>query len=151
MNLSKWKIRYYLFSFILSLYLLFSITVNYIPFSDSFKEINTKISIGILIFFIIELIVLFFMEKNKKAFMRENWITITAILVSLPFVFFLHTFAELGFIAAVNLMKAIKVMKFIKIVKLVKGVKVLKSIKLGKKTVKSIKYHRKTIKGEYKS
>lgn len=139
MSQSKWETRYYLTSFFLSLYLLFSIAVNYMSFSESFKELNEKITLGILVFFVIELIVIFFISKDKKKFVKSNWITISAILVSLPFILFLHVFAELGLVIAVHLMKSVKILKAIKVLKLVKGVKVLKSIKLGKKTVKSIK------------
>lgn len=139
MKQSKWETRYYVTSFFLSLYLLFSIAVSYMSFSESFKELNEKITVGILVFFIIELIVLFFISKNKKRFIKENWIAVSAIVVSLPFVLFLNVFAELGLVVAVHLMKAAKVLKGIKILKVVKGVKVLKSIKLGKKSVKSIK------------
>jgi len=139
MNQSKWEKRYYVTSFFLSLYLLFSIAVSYMPFSESFKGLNEKITIGILVFFIVELILLFFISKNKKRFIKENWIAISAILVSLPFILFLDFFAELGLVFAVHLMKAAKVLKGVKILKALKGVKVLKSIKLGKKSVKSFK------------
>ena len=139
MNQNKWETRYYVTSFFLSMYLLFSMAVSYLPFSDGFKELNEKITIGILVFFIVELIVLFFISKNKKRFIRDNWIAVAAILVSLPFVLFLDFFAELGLVVAVHLIKAAKVLKGIKVLKVVKGVKILKSVKLGKKSVKSIK------------
>ena len=139
MKQNKWETRYYIISFFLSLYLLFSIAVNYLPFSNGFKELNEKITIGILVFFIVELIVLFSISKNKKRFIRDNWIAVAAIVVSLPFVLFLDFFAELGLVVAVHLMKAAKLLKGVKVLKLIKGVKILKSVKLGKKSVKSIK------------
>lgn len=143
MNQSKWEAIYYLTSFFLSLYLLFSIAVSYMSFSESFKELNEKITVGILVFFIIELIVLFLISKDKKRFIKGNWIAISAIVVSLPFILFLNVFAELGLVVAVHLIKAAKVLKGVKILKIVKGIKVLKSIKLGKKSVKSIKKNKK--------
>lgn len=139
MESSKWEARYHLFSFILSLYLLFSIATDYMDVSERFREINTTITIGILLFFVLEIIILFAIAKDKRKFLKENWISVAAIAISIPAVAILNVFEELGIFFAIYLVKMVKTVKFFKLFKLTKIVKVQKSVKLGKKTVKSVK------------
>ena len=133
MDREKWESRYYLVSFILSLYLLFSIAVGYMDVSAQFREINHIITICILVFFVVELLFLYFITKDKKQFFKDNWISITAIAVSLPLASLFNVFEQTGVFFAIYLVKAAKVLKFTKLIK------VFKTLKLGKKTAKSMK------------
>lgn len=133
MDRAKWESRYYLVSFLLSLYLLFSIAVGYMDVSAQFRKINHIITICILVFFVVEIIFLSFITKDKKQFLRDNWISIAAIAVSLPLASLFQMFEQTGVFFAIYLVKAAKVLKFTKLFK------VFKTVKLGKKTAKSMK------------
>ena len=133
MDRAKWESRYYLVSFLLSLYLLFSIAVGYMDVSAQFRKINHVITICILVFFVVEIIFLSFITKDKKQFLRDNWISIAAIAVSLPLASLFQVFEQTGVFFAIYLVKAGKVLKFTKLFK------VFKTVKLGKKTAKSMK------------
>lgn len=133
MKTNKWETRYYVLSFLLSLYLLFSIVISYVDVSEHFKEVNQTITFCILAFFVVEILFLLIISKDRKKFFKDNWISIAAIAVSIPAVAILKLFEGLGMFFVIYLVKVTKFFKFAKLIK------VLKSIKLGKKTVKSIK------------
>jgi hypothetical protein len=131
---------YYLFSFILSLYLVFSIVVEYVDYFTPFRGTNETISNCILIFFIIDLFIQYRIHGNLKIFLKEEWISIGAIIISISLIGILNFFAGNGLVIARKIYIFAKFSrKFKKFKMLTKTIKLFKSAKLGKKTIKKVK------------
>lgn len=140
MSNSRFKFLYYLFSFLLSIYLVFAIIVEYTPLFEGFKATNELVTKWILVFFVIDIIIQYFTHKNVKSFLKSEWISLSALVVSISVIQIFNFIAGSGFLVANKMYFFIKLAKKLKWVsKIGKSTKLLKSIKLGKKTVKTYK------------
>ena len=139
--LKKW---YLTLSLILSLYLVAVTILGLTPLKHEpfMKPLNT-ISIYVLCFFVAELVVLFFLADSFTSYLKEQWISIIAVLSSLSVT------ALINGAVAVGSMTGLKVLKGVKGIKMVKGLKGLKGLKLfkvtkGAKVAKTVKIAKKT-------
>jgi len=140
-TLKKW---YLTISLVLSLYLVVVTILGFTPLKDEafMKALNT-ISLYVLCYFVVELVVLFFMAESMKAYFKENWISIIAVLSSLSVTALIDGAIAVGSLTGLKVLKgikglkAIKSLKGLKLFKVTKGAKVAKTVKLAKKAKKA--------------
>jgi len=141
------KATYYSLLFIGSIILLLSTFYFVLPFEPDTIELIHKLAKWVLYGFILEFTIGIIRAKDKLGYVKQEWISLTAILVSIS----LESFAGmLGVVKLAKLAKLVKAMKGIKAVKLFKAfksVKVIKTVKLGKKTRKARKARRVELRG----
>jgi hypothetical protein len=145
-NKAVLKKGYLIFSLVLSLYLLVVTILGFTPLRDEafMKPLNT-ISVYVLCYFVLELIVLFFMADNLKTYLKEQWISIIAVLSSLSVTTLIDGVIAVGSLTGLKALKGVKGLKALKAMKSMKGLKLLKATKNAKvaKTVKIAKKTRK--------
>ncbi|MFC4304366.1 ion transporter [Cohnella boryungensis] len=149
----KW---YLILSFILSLYLIIVTILSFTSISKEIKAPLDTIAYYILWFFVAELAVLFFLTRNIRTFLKEQWLSILAVATSISITQFVEAIAGIGSLTGLKALKglkslkALKSVKFMKLFKATKGAKVAKSYKIGKKASKAIKEADSTVKAKSK-
>ena len=86
---------------------------------------------SILVYFVVDLAVLFMMYEENKLFFRNHWFD---ILLTIPF------------LTAFKGLRGLKIIKMSKVAKLLKPSKVLKGVKIGQKMGKLVKKGKKFVK-----
>ena len=128
------------------------VVVTILGFTQPYMETLHTISIYVLFFFVVELVVLFFLADSCKSYLKEQWISIVAVLSSLSVTTLVNGAVAIGSLTGfkalkgINGLKAIKALKSIKgfkLFKATKGAKIAKTVKIAKKTGKARKEARK--------
>ena len=146
MNKAALKQWYLTLSLMLSLYLVVVTILGFTPLKhDAFMKPLNTVSVYVLYFFVIELVVLFFLADSFKTYLKEQWISIVAVLSSLSVTALVDGAIAVGSLTGLKALKgvkglkAIKSLKGIKLFKATKGAKVAKTVKIAKKTKKARK------------
>lgn len=148
MNKAVLKQWYLILSLVLSLYLVVVTILGFTPLKDEafMKPLNT-ISLYVLGYFVVELIVLLVMADSMKTYLREQWISIIAVLSSLSVTALIDGAIAVGSLTG---LKALKGLKGIKSLKSIKGLKLFKATK-GAKVAKTVKLANKAKKAHYEA
>jgi hypothetical protein len=143
--LKQW---YLILSLVLSLYLVVVTILGFTPLKDEafMKPLNT-ISLYVLGYFVVELIVLLVMADSMKTYLREQWISIIAVLSSLSVTALIDGAIAVGSLTG---LKALKGLKGLKSLKSIKGFKLFKATK-GAKVAKTVKLANKAKKTHYEA
>ena len=107
--------------------------VEYTTLFESLKNINHSITKVVVWFFVIDLIIQWLMVRDYKRYVKEQWISIVAVLAGVPIILVFDLLAASG-ILVLN-----KVYVLVKMFKVLKVFKVVKTVKLSKKTNKTYK------------
>lgn len=139
---------YLILSLVLSLYLVVVTILGFTPLKDEafMKPLNT-ISLYVLGYFVVELIVLLVMADSMKTYLREQWISIIAVLSSLSVTALIDGAIAVGSLTG---LKALKGLKGLKSLKSIKGFKLFKATK-GAKVAKTVKLANKAKKAHYEA
>ena len=153
MNKAVLKQGYFVLSLVLSLYLVAVTILGFTPLKhEPFMGPLNKISIYVLCFFVAELIVLLFLAKSFQSYLKENWISIVAVLSSISVTALMNGAVAVGSLTGLKALKgakavkAIKGVKGLKVFKVTKSAKVAKTVKIAKKTKKARKEARQSTK-----
>lgn len=143
MNKTVLKTWYLTLSLLLSLFLLTVTILEFTPLKhEPFMKPLERFALFVLLFFVVELVVLFFMADNAKTYFKEQWISIVAVLSSLSITAMVDgavavgTLTGLKALKGIKGLKAVKSLKGLKLFKATKGAKAAKSAKLAKKVKK---------------
>ena len=134
------KFGYYLFLFLLSLYLLFSMIVEYTGIFESLKGTNHVITKVVVLFFVIDLVIQWMMVRDIKRYLQEQWISIVAVLAGVPIILVFDLLAVSGILVLNKLYLLVKMFKFLKVFKVVKTVKLKKKTKKKYQKITANKY-----------
>ena len=138
--LKKW---YLTLSLILSLYLVVVTILGFTPLKhEPFMKPLNGISIYVLIYFVVELAVLFFLADSFKTYLKEQWISIIAVLSSLSVTALIDGAIAIGSLTGLQAIRGVKGLHAIKGLKAVKGLKLFKATK-GAKVAKTVKIAKK--------
>jgi len=133
----KW---YLIVSFILSLYLVAVTILGFTSISKDIKGPLDQIAHYILWIFVIELVYLFFKTKNVSTFLKEQWLSLIAVISSISVTFFIDAVVGIGSLTGLKALKGVKSLKALKSMKMfkaTKSAKLAKSYKIGKKASKA--------------
>ncbi|MFF2092740.1 ion transporter [Paenibacillus sp. NPDC058174] len=139
MRLKYFKKWYLIFSFILSLFIVFVTILGFTSVSKEIKEPLDAAAHYILWFYVIELVALFFLAKDARTFFKEQWLSLLAVGTSISATQILEGVYGIGSLTGLKALKGIKSFKSFKLFKVTKGVKLVKSYKIGKKASKAAK------------
>jgi len=141
--LKQW---YLVLSLALSLYLVVVTILGFTPLKhEPFMGPLNTISIYVLCFFVAELLVLLFLADSFRTYLKENWISIIAVLSSVSATALVNGAVAVGSLTGlkalkgVKAVKAVKGVKGLKVFKATKSAKVAKTVKIAKKTKKARK------------
>lgn len=140
MNKSRLKQWYLTLSLMLSLYLVVVTILGFTPLKhEPFMEPLHTLSIYVLVFFVVELVVLYIMANDFKTYIKEQWISIMAVLSSLSVTALIDGAVAVGSLTGLKALKgvtglkALKGVKGFKLFKAAKSAKVAKTVKIAKK------------------
>jgi hypothetical protein len=139
--LKQW---YLMLSLVLSLFLVVVTILGFMPLGHApYMETLHTISIYVLCFFVIELVVLFFLAGSFTSYLKEQWISIIAVLSSLSVAALADGMVAIGSLTGLKALKGVKGLKTLKTLKSIKGFKLVKATK-GAKIAKTVKIAKKT-------
>ncbi|WP_042168625.1 hypothetical protein [Paenibacillus gorillae] len=139
MGLKQFKKWYLIFSFILSIFIVFVTILSFTSVSKDVKAPLDAIAHYILWFYVIELAALFLLAKDARTFFKEQWLSLLAVGTSISATQLLEGVVGIGSLTGLKAFKGVKSFKSFKLFKFTKGMKLVKSYKIGKKASKAAK------------
>ena len=136
------KAAYYSLLFIGSIILLLSTFYFILPLEPDTIALIHGMAKWVLYGFILEFTIGILRATDKWSYVKKEWISLTAILVSISFESLSGMLGVVKLAKLAKLVKAMKGIKAAKLFKVFKSVKIVKTVKLGKKTKKARKARR---------